>query len=150
VLLNKAALAEALGFSERALTDWQDDGMPILRAGGSRGEANEYDTAAVVAWLLARERRRASADNPRDDLYRSEKRLKDLIIAEKERKLVNAEEVEQAYTRMVVNARQRLLQLPAFMHGRLPPEALAQLEEAIHGALAELANYDPEKEDAGA
>ena len=149
MLLNKVQLAECLGFSERALTDWRDEGLPVLH-NGSRGEANEYDTAAVVAWLLARERRRASADNPRDDLYRSEKRLKDLMIAEKEHTLVDAAAVEQKFERLVVNARQRLLQLPPLMHGRLPPEALVLLEEAIHGALKELARYHLEKEDAGA
>lgn len=149
MLLNKVQLAECLGFSERALTDWKDEGLPVLH-NGSRGEANEYDTAAVVAWLLARERRRASADNPRDDLYRSEKRLKDLMIAEKEKTLVDAAAVEQHYARFVIHARQRLLQLPGLMHGRLAPEVLTQLEEAIHGALNELAGYDPDKEDVGA
>jgi phage terminase Nu1 subunit (DNA packaging protein) len=149
MLLNKTQLADFLGFSERSLTDWQDEGMPILRS-GARGEANEYDSGAVILWMLERARRQVRAESPRDELYRSQKKLVDLQLAKQEGDLVSAAEVEQEYSRLVIRARQRLLQLPGMMHGRLAPEALAQLEEAIHGALTELANYDPAKEDAGA
>jgi phage terminase Nu1 subunit (DNA packaging protein) len=149
--LNKTQLADFLGFSERSLTDWavETPPMPILRS-GERGEANEYDTAAVVLWMLERARRQVRAESPRDELYRSQKKLVDLQLAKQEGELVSAAEVEQEYSRLVVNARQRLLQLPTLMHGRLPPEAVAQLEQAIHGALHELAAYEPWKEDAGA
>ena len=48
--LNKADLAKKLGCSERALTIWQDEGLPVLEH-GRRGQPNSYDLAAVVAWL---------------------------------------------------------------------------------------------------
>lgn len=146
--LNKAELADFLGFSERSLTDWQNEGMPMpIERAGSRGEANVYDSGAVVAWMLERARRQVRAESPRDELYRSQKRLADLVIAEKEGALVDAAVVEQKFGHLVIHARQRLLQLPPLLHGRLEPAVLAQLEEAIHGALKELAAYRPESEE---
>ena len=109
-ILNKVQLAEILGFSERTLTEWQEEGMPIDRT-GVRGQENAYDTAAVVAWMLDRAARKARADNPKDELYRSQKKLIDLNIAEKEHKLVDPTEVEAEYGRMVFAARTRLLQI---------------------------------------
>lgn len=146
--LNKASLADFLNVSERTLTDWQAEGMPMLLAGG-RGASNEYDSGAVVAWMLDRAVRKVRAESPRDELYRSKKRFVDLQLAEREGALVSAAEVEQKFGRLVVNARQRLLQLPGLLHGRLEASTLRVLEEAIHGALNELAAYKP-KGDAGA
>ena len=48
--LNKRDLARKLGCSERALTTWQQQGLPILES-GRRGQSNTYDLAAVVAWI---------------------------------------------------------------------------------------------------
>jgi phage terminase Nu1 subunit (DNA packaging protein) len=146
VLLNKASLAEFLGFSEEALSTWQSEGLPIAKV-GSRGQSHEYETAAVVAWMLDRERRRARADNPKDELYRSQKRLVDLNVAERERVLVNAAEVEQLYGGLVVAMRTRLLRIPAeIVYG----SAVAGengirtlLESAIEDALLELSKYAP-------
>ena len=50
-LVNKRELAELLGISERALTDWQSDGMPIARR-GERGEENAYDLSAIMDWRV--------------------------------------------------------------------------------------------------
>ena len=50
--LNKRDLAKKLGVSERILTTWQQEGMPVLEH-GRRGQHNVYDLAAVVRWLRA-------------------------------------------------------------------------------------------------
>jgi terminase small subunit / prophage DNA-packing protein len=151
MLVNKTQLAAWLGYSERSLSDWalENPPMPIVQK-GERGEENVYDSGAVVAWLVSRAQRQGHAASARDDLYRSQKRLADLQIAEKERSLVDAAAVEEKYSHLVLHARQRLLQLPGLMHGRLEPAVLAQLEEAIHGALRELAAYKPAEVDADA
>lgn len=52
--LNKRELAEALDVSERTLTEWQAEGMPIAAQGGP-GADNSYDLAEVVRWACLRE-----------------------------------------------------------------------------------------------
>jgi hypothetical protein len=48
--LNKAELAGKLRVSQRSLTTWQKEGLPVLEH-GRRGQHNVYDLAAVVAWI---------------------------------------------------------------------------------------------------
>ena len=48
--VNKKILAKKLGRSERCLTTWQRDGLPVLEH-GRRGQQNVYDLGAVVAWI---------------------------------------------------------------------------------------------------
>jgi len=52
--LNKRELAEAIDVSERTLTEWQREGMPVLALGGA-GAENTYDLAEVVRWACLRE-----------------------------------------------------------------------------------------------
>ena len=146
-LVNKAQLADLLGYAERSLTEWQEEGMPIARRADMRGQANEYDSASVVSWLLERAIRKAKAENPKDELYRSQTRLNQLKLAEMERTLVDAAEVEAEYARMILNARQQLLQLA----DRLAPELDAAAGEerkrellgaAILEALKSLSQYE--------
>src|SRR5262245_45800851 len=48
--LNKAQLATKLRCSERALSLWQQEGLPVLEH-GRRGRPNFYDLGTVIAWL---------------------------------------------------------------------------------------------------
>ena len=52
--VNKRELAEALDVSERALSEWQKEGMPVAAQGGP-GADNSYDLAEVVRWACLRE-----------------------------------------------------------------------------------------------
>jgi len=52
--LNKRELAEAIDVSERTLSEWQNEGMPIASLGGP-GVDNSYDLAEVVRWACLRE-----------------------------------------------------------------------------------------------
>jgi|CXWL01.1.fsa_nt_gi phage terminase Nu1 subunit (DNA packaging protein) len=141
-LVNKAQLADLLGYAERSLTDWQDEGMPVARRADLRGQANEYNTAEVVAWLLTRAERKARAESPREELYRSQVRLNTLKIDEAEKRLVDAKEVEQEFSRLVIAARTRLLQLPGLLaqdlQEALPAAWRNHIDKAIRNALAEL------------
>lgn len=139
-IVNQTELAVIVGVSDVTLWEWQKDGMPILRR-GERGQANEYDTAAVFAWRYERGQASVRAEAPRDALYRAQERLTQIQIAEKERSLVPVEEVEPEYARLITAARQRLLQLPLrFAH---LPDVHAFVEAAVDEALSELARYDP-------
>lgn len=149
-ILNKVQLAEMVGFSERTLTDWQGEGMPIIQT-GARGEANRYDSASVIAWMLDRAARKVRAESPRDELYKAQKNLVDLQVAEKKKTLVDAAEVEAAYGRMVIAARARLLQI-VYRAGELEvltgeQQKRAWLDAAILEALQQLSEYDPDGSD---
>lgn len=139
-VVNQTELAEIHGVTDVTLWNWQKEGMPVLKV-STRGLANEYEVPKTIEWRVAREVKKVREESPRDMLYREQTKFVQLQIAEKQGALVPAAEVEQKYERLVVNARQRLLQLPPLLHGRLDSAALAQLEEAIHGALRELASY---------
>lgn len=145
--VNKAELAELLGFSERWITDLQDEGLPIAVA-GERGLANAYDVAACVKWLIDRAERRVRGESARDDLYRSQKRLADIRIAEAEGRLVDAAEVESGFARMVVAARTDLLRLPATLADQLQDvldraHCQALISQGIEQALTEISRYVP-------
>lgn len=50
--VSKAELSEIVGRDERTLTRWQNDGMPVIEFGLGRGNENQYDTEAVIQWLM--------------------------------------------------------------------------------------------------
>ncbi len=145
--VNKKELSDILGISERTLTEWQKEGMPIA-FDGDRGQSNEYDTAHVIEWYVNREKARAQVETPRDRLYLAQEELARIQIAEKHRTLVAVAELEPLYADLVVTFRQRMLAIP----GRLAPllettagmdNKRALLAEAIDEALTELSNYEP-------
>jgi phage terminase Nu1 subunit (DNA packaging protein) len=50
-IVNKSELAEILGISERTLTSYQKNGLPIEIEGG-RGNSHQYDTKEVIDWFI--------------------------------------------------------------------------------------------------
>jgi len=52
-IVNKGELSEILGKTERTLTTWQKNGLPILREGRA-GVPQLYDTEEVIQWLIDR------------------------------------------------------------------------------------------------
>jgi phage terminase Nu1 subunit (DNA packaging protein) len=121
--INKRELAEFLGVSERALTRWQKEGMPV-RVAGARGEGNEYDSAAVVRWLLER-KEGTRKTSPRDRVAERQAELLALQIAEKTGELVPRAEIRPAWLDLIASAKQALRAMPA----SLAP-LLAQLGDA--------------------
>lgn len=74
----KRDLAKKLDVSERTLTSWQNEGMPVLEH-GLRGQKNSYDLSAVVRWI--RENGKAihgRTGMPVVDLYALERELQAL------------------------------------------------------------------------
>ena len=121
--VNKHDLSEILGISERTLTEWQKDGLPIEYE-GERGEANRYDTAKVIAWWIAREVGKVQAESPKDRLARLQADKVELDIAKDLGKLIAVEDIEPAWIAMVTDARSFL---------RAQPERLAHLLELSEG-----------------
>jgi phage terminase Nu1 subunit (DNA packaging protein) len=126
--VNKRELSEFLGYSERTLTEWQDAGMPIEEK-GDRGEANVYDTADVVKWLVSRETGKDRAETEKERLTRLQADQIELEIAVKRKTLVPVAEIEPVYNRMVATA-------AAFLRSQIVP--LAQSLELVQGEEAKV------------
>jgi len=125
-IVNQGELSEIMGVSDVSLWEWQKEGLPILRR-GSRGEANEYDTAEVMVWWLEREMRRARIRSPRDVGIELDNRMKEIALAEKERQLVPVDQIEPVW-------RGRVLSAAAFLAGQ--HSRLAGILEATPGVEA--------------
>ncbi len=109
--VNKNQLSEVLGKSERTLTEWQKEGMPIEEI-GDRGESNVYDTEKCIAWWFARETKSASSlENERAELTRLQQAEKRMNMAKAMGELVPAADIETTWTRFVIAARASALQL---------------------------------------
>lgn len=151
-IVNKRDLAEIIGVSERALTDWQREGLPVVYS-GERGESNQYDTEQVIAWMIARELAKVQVESQKDRLSRLQGDKVELEIAEKRGQLVPVEHIEPAWNAMVTSARSFL---------RSQPDRLAHLLEVTDGvdakrdllmeafddALRKLSEYEPAESDA--
>lgn len=151
-IVNKRDLAEIIGISERALTDWQREGLPVVYS-GERGESNQYDTEQVIAWMIARELAKVQVETQKDRLSRLQGDKVELEIAEKRGQLIPVDQIEPAWNAMVTAARSFL---------RSQPDRLAQLLEVTDGvdakreliaetfddALRKLSEYEPTDGDA--
>ncbi|MDB5864665.1 MAG: phage terminase small subunit gpNu1 [Betaproteobacteria bacterium] len=128
-LVNKARLAELLDTSERALTDWQEQGMPIEHR-GERGESHEYDVARVFAWYAEREVRKVSRETQNDRYTRLKADMLERELAERDGSLVPVEQIAPVWNG-------RVLAGAAFILGR--HSRLAGLLEATPGVEAKRA-----------
>lgn len=123
-LVNQRELSEIVGVSQQTLCEWQkEEGFPLL-VKGDPGEENRYDSAEVMAWRIARERRGARPETERDRLTRLQANMLQLEISEKEKALVPADQVEPVW-------KSRVLTAAAYMLGR--HSRLAGMLEATVG-----------------
>ncbi|SHM05813.1 Phage DNA packaging protein, Nu1 subunit of terminase [Nitrosospira sp. Nsp11] len=146
-LVNKRELSEIVGVSERTLTSWQKDGLPIAGR-AARGASGQYDTEKVIAWMIARQVGKVEEESPKDRLSRLQGDKVEIEISEKLKELIPVSEIEPAWFAMVASARSFL---------RSQPDRLAQLLEVTDGveakrdliaetfddALRKLAEYEP-------
>lgn len=158
-LVQKAELAKILGKTERTLTTWQKNGMPI-EVDGSRGTANQYDTQAVIEWIIAREIETQFGGDPNGERYNFEQERARLTHhqankAELEEqtlqgKLIPTELVEMVQTKMLAAFRAKCLALPTKAAPKVVflddlAETEAELKKEIYDALNELSEFDPEQ-----
>jgi phage terminase Nu1 subunit (DNA packaging protein) len=151
-IVNKASLAEIIGYSEETLTTWQKAGLPMVYQSG-RGASNQYDTEQVIAWMIARELAKVQVESQKDRLSRLQGDKVELEIAEKRGQLIPVDQIEPAWAAMVASARSYL---------RSQPDRLAHLLEVTDGvdakrdllmeafddALRKLSEYEPAESDA--
>jgi phage terminase Nu1 subunit (DNA packaging protein) len=123
--VNQTELAEILGKSDVTLWEWARDNadFPILKR-AERGEANEYDTEAVIAWLIERAVHKVQSESQKDRLARLQGDMLEIELQRERGSLVPTVEVEPVW-------QQRVLAAAAFLHSQ--PSRLAGMLEAVEG-----------------
>lgn len=110
MICNKKQLAEILGKSERTLTDWQDQGMPIrLKVG--RGGSNQYSTADVIEWMIQRALSGEKQESSRERRDRLEADRIEFLLAKEAGLVISADEVAPIWEGAILAARAELLAL---------------------------------------
>ena len=159
-LVNKFELAEIIGKSERTITTWQKNGMPIS-VDGKRGEANQYDSQEVIDWFVQREINNVLQMEGSDksiynfEVERARHEYHKANIAEMEQDLkkgqtIEMEIVSEVQNRMFAGFRAKCLSLPSKIAPRVVYlDDLAEIENelrtAIYDALHEFAEFKPEQ-----
>lgn len=152
--VNAARLARLHGVHVNTITYWINAGCPVKTAGSARARRHEFDTAAVVRWLVGRaieEATAGKASTPDDELRRrrlaADTSLAEMAAAKKRGELVEVEAVERATAVEYLAIRARLLTVDA----RVSPLIVGETDERkirnairseVEDALTELAG-DP-------
>lgn len=147
--VNKRQLAEIFGKSEETLTQWQKDGMPVLKR-GRKGVDGQYEPHRCIEWLLTREVSKVQGELPRDRLARVQAERIEMDMATERGELVPAPEIEPAWAGHVIATRQELLRLPLELGPRArraesDNAAIDLLTEGIEGALRKLSEDDDDE-----
>lgn len=146
MLVNKRQLSEIVGVSERSLTEWQKEGLPVAGYADNRGQANEYDTAAVIRWMVEREIARLNKEKPRDRLDRLKADAIELDIKERIGELAPAALFERAWADHILAARTEFLTMPETIAAELSAVLGVEVDSdliavQINRALEKLSNY---------
>ena len=149
MLVNKRQLSEIVGVSERSLTEWQKEGLPVASYADNRGQANEYESAAVIRWMVQRELERLNKEKPRDRLDRLKADAIELDLKERTGELAPAAFFERAWADHILAARTEFLTLPEQLATELSATAGVEIDpdaiaSHINKALEKLANYGAE------
>nr|DAK59426.1 MAG TPA: DNA packaging protein [Caudoviricetes sp.] len=149
MLVNKRQLSEIVGVSERSLTEWQKEGLPVASYADNRGQANEYESAAVIRWMVQRELERLNKEKPRDRLDRLKADAIELDLKERTGELAPAALFERAWADHILAARTEFLTLPEQLATELSATAGVEIDpdaiaSHINKALEKLANYGAE------
>lgn len=158
--VNKTELSEIIGVSQRTLTTWQKNGMPIAMD-GTRGTENLYDSEEIIQWMIQREINRRITDHggneaefydyemERARLTHHQANIASLDEQVKQGKLIPSDVVEGAWVDFVAAFRAKVMSIPTkAAHQFIALTELTQVQdcmkEHLFEALAELADYDPE------
>lgn len=152
MIVNKRELSEIIGVSERTLTEWQKSGLPVASYADNRGQANEYDTTAVIKWLVEREVAKITDEKPKDRLDRVKADEIELRIKERTGELAPAALFERAWGDHILAARTEFLTMPDVLATELSATTGVNIDpdiiqEHINRALEKLSNYGAENDD---
>ena len=153
MIVNKNQLADVMGVSERTLSEWQEDGLPIKSVGG-RGMENQYETAEVIEWRVQRAVAGKSVLTPRDRRDLAEAQRSELELAKESRKVVSIEEVLPMWEAAVLAARTDLLGLGPRLKASIDARYGIDVEQEmidveVRNALQKLSEKPPVDEEDG-
>ena len=149
--VQKKELADILGVTEKTLTTWQKNGMPIEIVGG-RGQRNTYDTEAVIEWLVTQRMVKAGVGQGKEvsnayDLEIETARLKhwqatekEIAVREEAKQLVRRPEIEFKLGQIITSAKSGLMNLAPRLSQRLglTKEQKAIVEDEVKSALVSM------------
>jgi phage terminase Nu1 subunit (DNA packaging protein) len=159
MIVNKNQLASIIGRSEEWLTQAQKQSdFPVLQKGRGRA-GSRYETADVIDWMNRKNIDNLLGDAGSIDLEEAKRRkmaaeaaLAETELAQVQGRLVEADEIERAWSELVANCRAKLLSIPS----KVSPEVFAAeslvevkatLKSAILEALNELADSETHPQD---
>jgi phage terminase Nu1 subunit (DNA packaging protein) len=151
--VTKAQLSEIVGRDERTISRWQNMGMPVFQIGLGRGNENEYDTQAVIEWLVQLAQQRGEKESVRDRLDRIKGDREELALAKDLEEVVFAAALLERFEAAITAAKVELLNtfpenLASVLSARYGIEVDDQLiREPLETILIELSNYDPDDDD---
>lgn len=167
LLVNKKVLSDILKTSERTLTDWGKEGLPV-RESGSRGKQNSYYLPDVIEWVIARAATVGDKDSNEETSplnaqlitekirkTRAEANTAELNYARKRQDLVSTERVVKEWAGILSTVKQNMLVVPdrvvTMIGSNTSPK---EIKESIYKeivaalrALAEEPSYDEYLED---
>ena len=144
MIVSKRELAEIFGKSERAITQFQDDGMPVLKK-SDRGKKNQYNTVEVFNWFLERHKKSNLSELDIEDI-RLKRATADRAELEYKRmsgELLPVDIIVQAIQSSIITARSRILSVKNDIKIRLPEIPSASLDiidQTIREAMEDLAS----------
>lgn len=152
-VVSKVELGELVGRDERTLTRWQKDGMPVMEFGLGRGNENQYDTEAVIHWLMQQAALNGKKESARDRRDRIAADRDELALAKDLEKVVEVDELVQRFEAVITSAKVELLNtfpdaLASDLSARYGIDVDIQLiSDPIETILRRLSNYDEDDAD---
>ncbi|SED11878.1 Phage DNA packaging protein, Nu1 subunit of terminase [Pseudomonas saponiphila] len=146
--VSKLELGEIVGRDERTLSRWQNEGMPVIEFGVGRGNENQYDTQAVIEWLMRQAALNGKKESTRDRLDRIRGDREELALAKDLGEVVIEAEIVQRFEAVITAAKIELLntfpdELAATLSARYGVEVDDQLvREPIELILRRLSAYE--------
>lgn len=141
VKVNRHELAALLGVNADTVTKLASEGLPMLKAGNGRGNANVYEAIECLKWWRARKAPMGDAQAERTRYFAAQADKTELENRVRRGEVAELGEIESTWAGLVVATRDRLRGIPGVARQRglvdkAGEEALAQL---VDDALVELA-----------
>ncbi|MGY2170568.1 terminase small subunit [Pseudomonas gingeri] len=153
--VSKLELCEIVGRDERTLSRWQKDGMPVNEFGVGRGNENQYDTQAVIEWLMRQAALNGKKESTRDRLDRLRGDREELALAKDLGEVVIEAEMVERFEAVITAAKIELLNtFPDELAATLSATYGVQVDDQlirtpIESILRRLSAYDEDDDLAG-
>ncbi|GAB4371375.1 MAG: hypothetical protein Kow00128_19190 [Deltaproteobacteria bacterium] len=110
-IVNGTRLARIVGTSTRTVTKWRSAGMPVHEDRG-RGRETLYNTAAVIAWLVARDgggKADSALTEARRRILEAEAGRRELRLAKEQGDVVDVRDAAKVLEKIVLSIKGKVL-----------------------------------------